>query len=86
MPTYPDRHGFASRPRLLIADEPTTALDVTIQACIVRLIAEMQKRDGTAVVFITHDLRLASQISELTLENDFLSGALGKAGLLGGKK
>ncbi|MGF9694258.1 ABC transporter ATP-binding protein [Rhizobium sp. 0TCS1.26] len=55
---------FASRPRLLIADEPTTALDVTIQARIVKLIAEMQKRDGTAVIFITHDLRLASQISD----------------------
>ncbi len=55
---------FASRPRLLIADEPTTALDVTIQARIVKLIDEMQKRDGTAVIFITHDLRLASQISD----------------------
>ncbi|UHS58390.1 dipeptide ABC transporter ATP-binding protein [Agrobacterium vaccinii] len=55
---------FASRPRLLIADEPTTALDVTIQARIVKLIAEMQERDGTAVIFITHDLRLAAQISD----------------------
>ena len=55
---------FASKPRLVIADEPTTALDVTIQARIVRLIAEMQERDGTAVVFITHDLRLAAQICD----------------------
>jgi peptide/nickel transport system ATP-binding protein len=55
---------FASRPKLLIADEPTTALDVTIQARIVKLIAEMQRRDGTAVIFITHDLRLAAQISD----------------------
>jgi peptide/nickel transport system ATP-binding protein len=55
---------FASRPRLLIADEPTTALDVTIQARIVKLIAEMQQRDGTAVIFITHELRLASQICD----------------------
>ena len=55
---------FASKPRLLIADEPTTALDVTIQARIVKLISEMQRRDGTAVIFITHDLRLASQISD----------------------
>lgn len=55
---------FASRPRLVIADEPTTALDVTIQARIVRLIAEMQERDGTAVLFITHDLRLAGQICD----------------------
>ncbi len=55
---------FASRPRLLVADEPTTALDVTIQARIVQLIAEMQSRDGTSVVFITHDLRLAAQICD----------------------
>jgi dipeptide transport system ATP-binding protein len=55
---------FASKPRLVVADEPTTALDVTIQARIVRLIAEMQARDGTALVFITHDLRLAAQICD----------------------
>jgi peptide/nickel transport system ATP-binding protein len=55
---------FASRPRRGSADEPTTALDVTIQARIVRLIAEMQERDGTAVLFITHDLRLAGQICD----------------------
>jgi peptide/nickel transport system ATP-binding protein len=53
---------FASKPKLVIADEPTTALDVTIQARIVRLIAEMQERDDTAVLFITHDLRLAAQV------------------------
>jgi peptide/nickel transport system ATP-binding protein len=55
---------FASHPKLVIADEPTTALDVTIQARIVRLIAEMQKRQNTAVLFITHDLRLAAQICD----------------------
>ncbi|MGA7974921.1 MAG: ABC transporter ATP-binding protein [Pseudolabrys sp.] len=55
---------FASRPKLLVADEPTTALDVTIQARIVELIAEMQRHDGTSVVFITHDLRLAAQICD----------------------
>ena len=55
---------FASRPRLVVADEPTTALDVTIQARIVRLIAEMQERDGTAVLFITHDLRVAAQVCD----------------------
>jgi peptide/nickel transport system ATP-binding protein len=55
---------FASRPKLLVADEPTTALDVTIQARIVQLIAEMQRKDGTSVVFITHDLRLAAQICD----------------------
>ncbi len=55
---------FASRPRLVVADEPTTALDVTIQARIVELMAELQRRDGTAVLFITHDLRLAAQICD----------------------
>jgi len=55
---------FASRPRLVVADEPTTALDVTLQARIVRLIAELQVRDGTALIFITHDLRLAAQICD----------------------
>jgi peptide/nickel transport system ATP-binding protein len=55
---------FASRPRLVVADEPTTALDVTIQARIVELIAELQARDGTALIFITHDLRLAAQICD----------------------
>ena len=55
---------FASRPRLVIADEPTTALDVTIQAHIVSLMAELQRRDGTAVLFITHDLRLAGRICD----------------------
>ena len=55
---------FASRPKLLVADEPTTALDVTIQARIVQLIAEMQRMDGTSVLFITHDLRLAAQIRD----------------------
>jgi peptide/nickel transport system ATP-binding protein len=55
---------FASRPKLLVADEPTTALDVTIQGRIVELIAEMQQNARTSVVFITHDLRLAAQICD----------------------
>jgi peptide/nickel transport system ATP-binding protein len=55
---------FASDPKLVIADEPTTALDVTVQAQILRLIREMQERVGTAVMFITHDLRLAGQICD----------------------
>jgi oligopeptide/dipeptide ABC transporter ATP-binding protein len=49
-------------PALLIADEPTTALDVTIQAQIVELIAELQSKLGMAVVWITHDLALAGRI------------------------
>lgn len=55
---------FAGSPRLVVADEPTTALDVTVQARIVRLIAELQARAGTALIFISHDLRLASAISD----------------------
>ena len=55
---------FASNPRLVIADEPTTALDVTMHPQIIRLIAEMQKQHGTAVIFITHDLRLAAQLCD----------------------
>ncbi len=47
---------FACRPKVLIADEPTTALDVTLQAQILRLIREMQERDGTAVMLISHDI------------------------------
>jgi peptide/nickel transport system ATP-binding protein len=55
---------FASNPRLVIADEPTTALDVTIHPQILRLIAEMQREHATAVIFITHDLRLAAQLCD----------------------
>jgi peptide/nickel transport system ATP-binding protein len=55
---------FSSNPRLVIADEPTTALDVTLHPQIVRLIADMQKEHGTAVIFITHDLRLAANICD----------------------
>ncbi len=49
---------LANDPDLLIADEPTTALDVTIQAEILRLLAELQKKLGMAILFITHDLRI----------------------------
>ena len=47
---------FACRPTLLIADEPTTALDVTIQAQILNLMKDMQERFGTSIILITHDL------------------------------
>ena len=58
---------FASRPRLVVADEPTTAIDVTIQAKIVELIADMRARFNTALIFISHDLRLAAQICDQML-------------------
>tara|TARA_R110000868_G_scaffold43633_3_gene146542 strand:+ start:149645 stop:150721 length:1077 start_codon:yes stop_codon:yes gene_type:complete len=52
------------RPSLLIADEPTTALDVTVQAQVLKLIADAKTEDGVATVFISHDLALVSQIAD----------------------
>ncbi len=54
---------LACRPRLLIADEPTTALDVTIQADILELLLSLVRDDGMSLVFITHDLAVLSQIA-----------------------
>ena len=55
---------LACDPDLLIADEPTTALDVTIQARILRLIREMQQKRGMAVLYITHDLSLVREFAD----------------------
>jgi len=55
---------LASQPRLLIADEPTTALDVTIQAQILDLLRELREEFGMAIIFITHDLGVISQIAD----------------------
>lgn len=55
---------LACKPKLLIADEPTTALDVTIQAQILRLMNELKKATGTAIMFITHDLGVINQMAD----------------------
>lgn len=58
---------LACEPDLIIADEPTTALDVTIQAQILKLMADLQRAHGTALLFITHDLSLVSEIADRVL-------------------
>ncbi|SEF94861.1 ABC transporter ATP-binding protein [Bosea lathyri] len=55
---------LACRPKLLIADEPTTALDVTIQAQILQLLTELQRESGTAILFITHDMGVVAEIAD----------------------
>jgi oligopeptide/dipeptide ABC transporter ATP-binding protein len=55
---------LSCNPKILIADEPTTALDVTIQAQIIELMQELQKKLGMSIIFITHDLGVVSEISD----------------------
>src|SRR5699024_10525864 len=58
---------LAGNPKLLIADEPTTALDVTVQANILALLKKIQKKYKTAIIFISHDLGVISQIADRVL-------------------
>jgi oligopeptide/dipeptide ABC transporter ATP-binding protein len=58
---------IAARPRLLIADEPTTALDVTIQAQILTLIQKLQQEIGMALILITHDIGVVAKMTRRTL-------------------
>ncbi len=55
---------LACKPKILIADEPTTALDVTIQAQILRLMNELQQEKGTSILFITHDLGVINEMAD----------------------
>src|SRR5919205_1347804 len=55
---------LANEPDLFIADEPTTALDVTVQAQILKLLAELKARTGMAMLFITHDLGIVRKIAD----------------------
>ena len=55
---------LACEPKLLIADEPTTALDVTIQAQILRLMNDLKRENGTSILFITHDLGVINQMAD----------------------
>ena len=55
---------LAGRPRVLVADEPTTALDVTVQAKILRLLAEVQRREDLAILLITHNLGVVAEIAD----------------------
>ena len=59
--------GLVNDPRLLIADEPTTALDVTVQAQILDLLNDLQKEFGSAIIMITHDLAVVAEVSDKVL-------------------
>ena len=58
---------LACQPKILIADEPTTALDVTIQAQIMQLLKELKNKTGTSIIMITHDLGVVAQIAQTAM-------------------
>ena len=58
---------LSCRPRLLIADEPTTALDVTVQAQVLRLLRSLQREYGMGLIFITHDMGVVAEMADRVL-------------------
>jgi glutathione transport system ATP-binding protein len=73
---------LSCRPRILIADEPTTALDVTVQAQILQTIRELQAETGVAVIFISHDMGVVAEVAEEMLV--MYQGRKVEAGAVGG--
>src|SRR5690554_8104478 len=69
---------IACKPEVLIADEPTTALDVTVQKEIILLLKNLQKETGMSIVFISHDLALISEICDRVLV--MYKGEIGEEG------
>ena len=68
---------LACQPRLLLADEPTTALDVTLRVQILELLSDLQRQTGMAVLLITHDLNLVRKFADrvAVMENGWMVGA-----------